>query len=238
MPEFDYLWKDGPRMAQSGNIRFGTDAVLLGNFVNIGGARRGIDLGCASGILMLLLLARSSRITMTGIEIDAEAADLADQNLRLNALESRGSVVNGDLRACRSIFPSGSFDVIVSNPPYFRSNAGGVSPDGRRASAREETTCTLENVCAAAEYLCRWGGSVNFVYRPERLPELFSAMTAHGIEPKRLRLVAHNVSAVPSLVLVEGRRGGNPGLAVEPILIIKGADGEDSEEIKRIYRRS
>lgn len=237
MAEFDYLWKGGPEFAQSKNFRFGTDSVLLGNFIGLSGAKYGIDLGCASGVISLLLLARSEKLHMTGVELDSEAASLARENMAHNHLETRSQIVNDDLREYRKLFRSGSFDIVVSNPPYFSLSAGVVSPDSRRAAARGEVTCTMDDLCAAAEYLCRWDGKVAFVHRAERLAELFTAMKNHGIEPKRLRLVAHTAEAVPSLILVEGRRGGNPGLKIEPLLMLKTPEGEDTEEIKKIYHR-
>ena len=235
--QYDYLWEGGPEMAQSGNIRFGTDSVLLGNFAEPGSAKKGIDLGCASGIITLLLLSRSEKLHMTGLELDVEAAEIAAENMRHNSLENRCDIVNADLRDYRSLFAAGSFDLVISNPPYFPLCSGVVSPDIRRASARGELTCTLEDICSAAEYLCRWDGRVYFVYKPERLVELFSCMTAHGIEPKRMRVVSHENGAIPSLVLVEGRRGGKTGMRLEPVLFLKNADGTDTDEIKRIYHR-
>ena len=126
---------------------------------------------------------------------------------------------------------------MVSNPPYFAAGSGLSAPDPARAAARDERSCTLDALCAAAAYLCRWGGSFALVYRPERLAELFCALNAHGLEPKRLRLVQHRFDAAPNLVLVEARRGGKPGLRVEAPLLLTGPDGGDSEEIKLIYHR-
>ena len=237
MPEFDFLWEGGPEFAQSDHFHFGTDAVLLGNFVKIGAAKRGLDIGCASGVIALLMLARSEKIHMTGIEIVEEAAALARENMAHNGLTERSEIVSGDIRNYRQLFAAGSFDVVVSNPPYYALSTGVVSPKEGRAAARGELACTLEELCAAAEYLCRWDGKVDIVYRPERLSELFAVMTAHGIEPKRLRIVAHTADSAPSLVLVEGRRGGKPGLTIEPMLIIKNQDGTDTDEIKKIYHR-
>ena len=104
-------------------------------------------------------------------------------------------------------------------------------------AARGETQCSMEEICAASAFLCRTGGSVNFVHKPERLSELFCCMTAHGIEPKRLRLVCHREGAVPNLVLIEGRRGGKPGLKIEPTLILRRPDGSETDEVRRIYHR-
>ncbi len=214
-----------------------TDSVLLGNFVNVTGAKSGIDLGCGTGILSLLLLSRSGSLSMTGIEISEAAAEAARKNLEQNRLQDRSTVVSGDLRRYRELFHAGSFDLVVSNPPYFPAGAGTLSPDRDRANARGEVMCTLEDLCAAAKFLCRWGGRVAFVYKPERLTELLALMSRYGLEPKRLRMVAHSAAAAPSLVLVEGKRGGAPGLKAEPLLVLTEPDGADSPEIRKIYRR-
>ena len=237
MPRFDYLWQGGPEFAQSDHFRFGTDSVLLGNFVSLSGAKRAIDLGCASGVISLLMLARSSTLHVTGIEINPEAAALARENMAHNVLSERSTIVCGDIREIRSLLRAGSFDIVVSNPPYYAVDRGDVSPDEDRAKARGEVACTMDELCAAASFLCRWDGKFAVVYRPDRLPELFDAMKKHGIEPKRMRVVSHNVTAAPSLVLVEGRRGGKPGLRMERGLFLKNPDGTDTDEIKEIYRR-
>lgn len=235
MAESDYLWEGGPQFRQAENFRYGTDSVLLGNFTSVSGARRGIDLGCASGVITLLLLTRSQKLHMTGLEIDPEAAGTAQENMLRNGYGERSSIVCGDIRNCREFFKAGSFDMVVANPPYFPISAGAVAKDSRRAAARGEVKCTLEDLCCAAEYLCRWDGKFAAVYRPERLPELFAAMTNHGIEPKRMRIVCHDAKSAPSLVLVEGRRGGAPGLKMEKALIMNDSDGKYTEEMRAIY---
>ena len=222
MPGFERLWENGPRFAQAEHFRLSTDCVLLADFVNTAGAVRGIDLGCASGAIALLLLARTDKLHMTGLEIVPEAASLAEENMRANTLEARSDIVCGDIRRHRELFKVGS---------------GKLSPDAARAAARGETQCSMEEICAASAFLCRTGGSVNFVHKPERLSELFCCMTAHGIEPKRLRLVCHREGAVPNLVLIVGRRGGKPGLKIEPTLILRRPDGSETDEVRRIYHR-
>ena len=106
-----------------------------------------------------------------------------------------------------------------------------------RAHARDERTCTMQDICTAMAYLTRWGGAAALVHRPERLSELLCALTAAGLEPKRLRTVAYKADAAPNLVLVEARRGGKPGLTVSPPLALCTPDGADSDEICRIYHR-
>ena len=237
MAVFEQLWPDGPLFAQAEHFRLSTDCVLLADFVNISGAKRGIDLGCASGAAALLLLSRSDTLHMTGLEIVEEAAELARMNMEANSLADRSSIVTGDIRRHRELFRTGSFDLVVANPPYFPVGSGPQAQDRDRAAARAESRCSLEDICTAAAFLCRTGGSVCFVHKPERLSELFCCMTAHGIEPKRLRMVCHTAGSAPNLVLVEGRRGGRPGLSIEAPLILRDSDGGETEEVKRIYHR-
>ena len=237
MAEFQRLWADGPVFAQAEHVRLSTDCVLLADFVRAERARRGIDLGCASGAIALLLLWRNPALHMTGLELQREAAALAEENMERNGLTDRSRIVAGDIRRHRELFDGGSFDLVAANPPYYPLGSGALSPDPARAGARGETDCSLEELCAAAAWLLRSGGSFCLVHKPERLSELFCAMHGAGLEPKRLRLVCHRTEAAPSLVLAEGRRGGRPGLRVEPTLFLTGPDGGESAEYRRIYHR-
>ena len=237
MEKQNLLWPGGPVFCQEAGAPLGTDSVLLADFVRCPGAKRGIDLGCASGILSLLLLWREPGLHMTGLELREDAAALARENLSRNGLTGRGEMLAGDIRAHRSLFRTGSFDLAVANPPYFPLGSGALSPDPARAAARGETDCRLSELCAAAAWLLRTGGHFCLVHRPERLSELFCALSAAGLEPKRLRLVCPRPESAPNLVLVEARRGGRPGLQIEPALVLTDADGRDSGEVRRIYHR-
>lgn len=230
------LWPGGPVFRQAAQAPLGTDSVLLADFAAGKGAR-GIDLGCGSGILSLLLLAGAPQLHMTGLELREEAARIARENLERNGCAGRSAVLTGDIRRVRELFSTGSFDLCVANPPYFPAGSGASAPDPARAAAREESECTLEELCAAAAYLLPTGGRFCLVHRPERLAELFGAMSAHGLEPKRLRLCCHRPDAAPNLVLAEGRRGGRPGLKIEPILFLHDVEGRETAEIRRIYHR-
>ena len=237
MEEFVRLWKNGPWFAQAEHFRLGTDSVLLADFVRLTGAKRGIDLGSASGILPLLLSVRSEKLDMTGIEIVHEAVSLATENICVNGLEERCGVIEGDLRDYRSLFPSGFFDFVVSNPPYYKAGSGKMAEDPDRSAARGELTCTLEDVCSAAAWFCRTGGNVYLVNKPERLAEMIFLLSSKGLEPKRLRFVKNTVESLPSLVLLEAKKGGKPGLKIEADLVLKYEDGEETPEYRRIYHR-
>ncbi|MBQ9413285.1 MAG: methyltransferase [Oscillospiraceae bacterium] len=234
---FDTLWENGPRLLPAGPaFPLSTDSVLLGDFAASVRGKALLDLGCGGGVLTVLLGVSHPGASLHAVELLPEAAERCRENLRLNGLSDAG-VITGDLRSYRSWWRAGSFDLAVSNPPYFPAGSGLSAPVPARAQAREERSLTLDELCAAAGWLLRWGGAFALVHRPERLSELCCAMTAAGIEPKRLRLVQHRADAAPNLILMEGRRGGRPGLRLEPPLILTGPDGGDSPEVRRIYHR-
>ena len=237
MPEFEALWSGGPLFAQAEHFRLSTDSILLADFADRCKAKKAVDLGSASGILPLLLLTADAARTVTGIEILPEAAALAEENLARNGLSERGTILCDDLRRYRMLLPAGAFDLVTVNPPYYPARSGHASENAGRAAARTELACTLRDVCAAASWLLRTGGSFCMVHKPERLSEIFCCMTAVGLEPKRLRTVHARAGRAPSLVLVEGRRGGHPGLCFEAPLLLQKEDGTETEELRRIYHR-
>lgn len=237
MSEFLPLWAGGPCFAMEKGAPLGTDSILLADFARPGTARRGIDLGCGSGILSLLLLERTEALHMTGLELRPEAARLAEENLSRNGFASRSTVLAGDLREHRRLFAPGSFDLVIANPPYFPQGSGAMPPDPDRAAARSEIGCSLEELCSAAAWLLPSGGRFFLVHRPERLVPVLCAMCAAGLEPKRMRLVSHQADHPPSLALIEGRRGGRPGLKLEAPLVLWEKDGSENDEVRRIYHR-
>ncbi|MBR5095080.1 MAG: methyltransferase [Oscillospiraceae bacterium] len=238
MPVFTELWPGGPVFAAAPQAPMTTDSVLLAHFVPLRGAERGIDLGCSTGLLTLLLCRRSPALRMVGLELQADTAALGRDCLTKNALADRAQILTGDIRDHRALFPApGRFDLAVSDPPYFPLGSGARSPDAGRDLARSEAGCSLEELCAAAAWLLRTGGRFCLVHRPERLAELFCCMRAAGLEPKRLRLVQRCADSAPSLALVEGRRGGKPGLRIEPALVLRDAEGRESAAYRRICHR-
>lgn len=212
----------------------GLDSFLLSSLPVLKPGLRVCDLGCGTGLLSLLLLQRQPALTVTGLDIQEEAVRLADLAARENDLTDRLRFCLGDLR--EAPLPAGAYDLVVCNPPYFPPGSGPLPKGEARRTARTEQDCTLEDVCRAAARLLRWGGAFCLVHKPERLADLFCALRPVGLEPKRLRLVLPRPEAAPSLVLLEARRGGRPGLAVLPGLVLE-RDGVASAEVERIYFR-
>lgn len=239
MSNFDELWPGGPKFLQSNDgFKLGTDSVLLAHFANTTRVKRCIDLGSGAGVLTVLLCEKNPELLIEGIEIQQESAALSRKNLEANGLLDRATIHHADLRMHRQFLEAGVYDLVVSNPPYFAERSGKSAPVSSRAIARDERSCNLTDLCTAAGYLCRWGGNFAVVHRPERLSELFCTMTRAGIEPKRLQLVCHRSDSDPSLVLVEGRRGGKPGLTIEAPLVLTNPDGSHSDAVLNIYHRT
>ena len=235
-PRWEELCPGGLRILY-GNGQFppGLDSFLLASLPRLKPGLRVCDLGCGTGLLSLLLLQRQRELTVTGLDIQPEAVRLARLAAAGNGLRDRLDFRREDLR--QTALLAGSFDLAVCNPPYFPPS-GGPLPEGEaRQTARTEAQCTLEDVCRAAGRLLRWGGSFCLVHKPERLTDLLCALRRHGLEPKRLRLACARPDRAPSLVLAEGRRGGKPGLTVEPPLILENPDGSPATELDRIYFR-
>ena len=206
--------------------KLGTDAKYLARFVTIRPRDRVWDLGCGVGVLGLLLAERRRDLTLNGVELMTESAELARQNLRENHLT--GTILRADLRDYRTWHPRpGGCDLVISNPPYFPPGTGKTAA-GERGAARSETTCTLEELCSAAGWLLQTGGRFALCHRPERLAELFLALHRAGLEPKRMQLVQHTLSHPPSVALVEAIRQGKPGLRVLPTLLIQSREERES----------
>ena len=205
-----------------------TDSMVLADFVRLPRNARVLDLGSGCGTLGLLLCARDRSCTVTGMELQEAAHAAAVENIARNGLEGRLSSICADLRDM-PVAP-GSFQVCVSNPPYF---SGGAA-HSKNPTARQEDTCTPKDLFAAAARALQFGGDFFLVHKPERLAQLAFEASSHGLEPKRLRLVRHRPDSPVSLILLSCRKGGKPGLQWEELTLFT-SDGEATEDYKRIY---
>ncbi len=232
----DDLQINGRRIIQSPDrFCFGMDAVLLSGFAKVKKGESVLDLGTGTGILPILLDAKTEGGHFTGLEIQPESADMARRSVILNNRQDKIDIVTGDIKNALNIFGTASFDVIVTNPPYMNQNHGITNPESPKAIARHELLCSLEDVIRQTGSLLKVNGRMYMVHRPFRLPDIMELMNECGIEPKKMRFVHPYVDREPSMVLIEGVRGGNRRLTVEKPLVIYDGPGEYSEEIKRDY---
>ena len=212
----------------SGGFPLSTDSMVLADFVKLPKNASVLDLGSGCATLGLLLCARDPGCTVTGIELCENTHAAAVENIRRNRLDGRLHSICGDLREI-PVAP-GSFRVCVSNPPYF----SGGERHSRNPDARREDTCPPDALFAAAAKALCFGGDFFLVHKPEKLAQLCFEAAAHGLEPKRLRLVRHRPDAPVSLILLSCRKGGKPGLQMEELTLFC-ADGTPSDDYKRIY---
>ena len=232
----DDLQRNGYKIIQHPDkFCFGMDAVLLSGFANVKENERAIDLGTGTGIIPILLEAKTDGAHFTGLEIQPESADMARRSVMLNQLEGKIDIVDGDIKEAAKIFGAATMDVVTSNPPYMNTNHGITNPNDAKAIARHELLCSLEDVIAQTAKLLKPKGRCYFVHRTFRLAEIISLMTQYKIEPKRMRLVYPFVDKEPNMVLIEGVRGGRSQLTVEPPLIVYESQGVYTKEIYDIY---
>ncbi len=232
----DDLQRNGYRIIQNPDkFCFGMDAVLLSGFARVKRGGNVLDLGTGTGIIPILLEAKTQAAHLTGLEIQEESADMARRSVRLNHLEDKIDIVTGDIKEAELIFKAASFDVVTSNPPYMIGRHGLANPDEPKAIARHEILCTLDDVVRNAAKLLKTGGSFFMVHRPFRLAEIMNVMTYYKLEPKRMRLVYPYVDKEPNMVLIEGCRGGRPRMTVEKPLIICKAPNVYTDEICEDY---
>lgn len=217
--------------------RYSLDPVLLARFVTQRNWRYCVDLGTGVGILPLILAQISTTRKLTGIELQPAMAERARRNVLLNQLAERIDIHCGDVRQVGKRFEAGCADLVVSNPPFRALGSGRIAPDDERAIARHETAGGLEDFVAAAAWLLAHGGCLAMVHLAERLPQLMTALSVYGIELKRLRMVHAHDTDEARLCLIEGRKGGRPGLKTEPPLILyRGAEGRDyTDELLAMY---
>lgn len=232
----DDLHRNGFQIIQNEKLFcFGMDAVLLSGFAKVKEQGTALDLGTGTGIIPILLAAKTQGRHFTGLEISPTSADMAARSVLLNDLQERVEIVRGDIKEAGELFAPASFDTVTSNPPYMIGQHGLVNPDLEKAAARHEILCTLEDVVRAAAKLVRPGGSFFLVHRPFRLAEIICTMVKYSLEPKRMQLVYPYVDREPNMVLIEAVRGGKPRMTVEKPLIVYREPGVYMPEITEIY---
>lgn len=214
---------------------FGMDAVLLSGFAKVKDGAKVLDMGTGTGIIPILLSAKTGASHLTGLEIQEESADMARRSVSLNHLEEKIDIVTGDIKEAGKLFGPASFEVVTCNPPYMIGEHGLVSENAPKAIARHEILCTLEDVVSQSAKVLKTGGTLYMVHRPFRLAEIISTMINYKLEPKRMQLVYPFVDKEPNMVLIEAVKGGKSRISVEKPLIVYKEPGIYTDEIYDVY---
>lgn len=213
-----------------GTFPLSTDSIALSDFVRLPKNARVLDLGSGCGTIGMFLCARDPGCHVTGVELDPQAHEMALKNSCSNAVTHRLSSICADLTEISSLFAAGSFDICVSNPPYFT-----AGPHSQATPlARHEQSCSLSALMQSAAWALKYGGDFYLVHKPERLSEVFVCATQNKLEPKRLCLLRHRADSPIALVLVQCRKGAKPGLIWEEAALHM-PDGTPTDFFCRLY---
>ncbi|MGD9022759.1 MAG: tRNA1(Val) (adenine(37)-N6)-methyltransferase [Deltaproteobacteria bacterium] len=214
--------------------RFSIDAAILAHHVDLRAGDIAVDLGTGCGIIPLILALQTPSAQIYGIEIQKDLAELASRNVRENHLERSIRIIRGDIKDCRSYLSPGTVDVVFSNPPYRKMDAGRINPEQERAVARHEVKISLLDLVSVAESLLKPSGRFVVIYPADRLIDLLVNMRTFKIEPKRLRLIHPKQGSEAILTVVEGTKFGNPGIEINTPLVIYGSEGRYTDEALQV----
>lgn len=234
----DLLNYSNLKIVQDDNyFNFSLDSVLLPNFVKINSNVKNIlDLGTGNAPIPMILSTKTNA-NIYGIELQKEIFDMAQESLKINNLENRITLINDNMKNLDKYFPVNFFDVILSNPPYFKLNEkSNLNETIQKTIARHEKEITLKEIVEIAKKYLNNNGTFAMVHRTDRLIEIIEEFRKNNIEPKRIQLIYPKKNTESNIVLIEGRKNGNIGLKILPPLIAHIENGEYSEEVKKMFQ--
>ena len=232
----DDLQRKGYKIIQNTEkFCFGMDAVLLSSFAQVKEGETVLDMGTGTGIIPILLEAKTEGKHFTGLEIQSESAEMAGRSIALNNLCEKIDIVEGDIKEATKIFGKNIFNVVTVNPPYMNDLHGIKNPDMPKAIARHEVLCTLEDIVREASGVLKQNGRLYMVHRPHRLVEIIQAMKNYKLEPKRIRFVHPYEDKEANMVLIEALKGGKSMVKIEKPLIVYKDVNVYTDELLEMY---
>ena len=215
---------------------FGIDSVLLADFAKeIKRDSKVIDLGTGTGIIGILLCAKTKISRMVGVEIQEEVYDIAKRNVKLNKLEEKFTLMNINIKELGKRQEIGKFDAIVTNPPYKKENTGIQNENEKKLISRHEIAANLEDFIRISSQLLKDKKDLYMVHRPDRLVDIIELLRKYRLEPKKLKLVYPKPEKEPNLLLIKATKNAKPFLKVEKPLYVYKENGEYTDEILKIY---
>lgn len=205
---------------------FSLDSVILANFAEIRLKDKNIcDLGTGNGVVPLILSKRTSN-SIVGVEIQEKLASMAVESVKYNNLDNQIKIINSDI-ADSSLFNYNEFfDLVLSNPPYFKINEGSaINLSYEKQVARHEIKMDLDKLCMVTNRILKDGGNFCLVHRPDRLLEILSTMQKYDIQPKKIMFVHEKINKDSKLVFIQGQKHGKIGLKVLKPFVLYNEDG-------------
>ena len=224
-------------MQKKDGFKFGIDAVLLADFAKNTKSHRTLDLCTGTGIVPVLLSAKTSTPRIDALEIQNEICDMAQRTIICNNLEDRIHITEGDLKDAAAIYGKAVFDKITVNPPYMKCGTGIVNDTDTKTISRHEVKCTLEDVISVSAQLLKPKGRLYMVHRAVRIADVLCLMRKYKIEPKLLRMVHPSPYKAANLMLIEGMRDAAEDLKILEPLYVYDDNGKYSADINEIYGR-
>ena len=223
---------DGIKIVQdSEGFKFSLDSVLLANFVTLNKSTKKImDIGSGNGIIPILLSLKTDA-HIDGVEIQRECYLNSLESIKLNKMDNI-SVFNDDIKDFYKTLESDTYDVVVSNPPYFMGNIHNINE--MKKIARHSLSLDYKDVIVISKKILKNNGLLSIVHRPENLMDILMFMRSNNIEPKKIRFVYPYKGKNANILLVEGAKNGKPGLKVmDPLYVYE--NGNYTEEIKKYF---
>ncbi len=216
-------------------FKFGVDSVLLADYSkHIKKDSIVIDFGTGTGIIAILLAAKTSLKKIYAVEIQSELADMARRSVALNNLEEKVEIINANIKNICNYVNKNSIDVIVSNPPYKKGNTGLKNIEKNKLISRHEVECDFEDIARESKKLLKDNGSIYVIHRPERIADVLCLFRKYKLEPKKIRFIQSRINEAPKMFLIKAVKGAGEFLKVDKPLIIYD-DSEYTEELKNIY---
>lgn len=214
---------------------FGIDAVLLSDFAKAKKDEIVFDIGTGTGIIPILMSAKTSAKKYFAIDIQQESVDMARRSIKLNKLTDKIEVFHLDIKKVFEKFEKNSINVVTSNPPYMNMGGGLINEYDAKAIARHEIFCNLDDIVKATSLLLKPNGRFYMVHRPNRLCDIICTLRNYKLEPKTIRFVQSYENKEPNMVLIESIKNGKAFMKILPNLIVYNKDKQYTDEINRIY---
>ncbi|HHX79227.1 MAG TPA: tRNA1(Val) (adenine(37)-N6)-methyltransferase [Acholeplasmataceae bacterium] len=217
-------------------FRFSLDSMLLGYFANVKSEDKVVDLGCGNGPIPLFLSLKTKG-QIYGIEIQSEVYDLARRSVLLNNLEKQISILNENIIDIYKIIGANSFDVVTTNPPYFKySEDSNVNKSDYKTIARHEVLINLEQIIKESSKLLVDGGSLNIVHRVSRLSDLIYELNKCNFGVKRIQYVYPKINSKEALImLIEAKKNRPSDVKVVKPLYVLDDIGKYTAEVLEIF---
>ncbi len=238
MEVINYLlgYKDYYIVQNTNMFNFSLDSVLLPNFATINtNVKNILDIGCGNAPIPLILSTKTNA-NIIGVEIQKEVYELALKSVKINNLESRIKIINGDINEMYNLFETETFDIITCNPPFFKvSDGSNFNDSDYKTIARHEIKLNLDQIFKISKKLLKNNGNIVMVHRPERLVDIITSMKKYNIEPKRIQFVYPKKDRDANILLIEGKKNGRPGIKIEPPIYTHDENGEYSMQVKNFF---